>query len=100
VGGERTDADEVIRHGGSVDANGANQSVGGNVLGQRATVDLEAERDMSACQGGIGKRETNPVCVGTFRVGAALHHNGKTYGARVSSEGDVTVVHPWNLNNP
>ena len=93
-----TSDDEVIRHSESVGTDGASGSFGSSVLGQRAEIQLAADREQGECEGDDGTRNPTPEgCVGTFSVKALLHHNGKSYGGHVSSNGDVTVVSPWNL---
>lgn len=94
VRGGSTDTREVIEHRESVGPNGANGSFGSSVLGQRASVVVEAERSESSCQGGYGRGDDRRVCVGSVTAGAAAHYNGKTYGVQVSSKGTVTVVRP------
>ena len=88
--------DEVLRHSESVGPNGARGSLQSTLLGQRASIDLQAQREEGSCQGRT--RATPNTCVGTMRAGAAAHHNGKTYGASAGSDGRVALEGPYNIN--
>ena len=89
-----SEVDEVLTHNESVGTNGASSSIQSSLGGQRTTLDLSARRSTERCQGEM--RIATP-CVGTISVEVLAHHNGKTYGVRASSNGDVSVEDPHDL---
>jgi DNA-directed RNA polymerase specialized sigma24 family protein len=86
---------EVLQHEEEVGPGGARGSLRSSLAGQRASIDLTAQREMKSCQ---GRTATATPCLGGMSVEAAAHYNGKTYGARANSDGTVAVESPYNVD--